>query len=227
MVVTPAGEAESSAGAPAPPTNAPWPRPWRWTSLVALGLVLVLAVTGVVLHNTYRPTAPQSWESVTGLAEGDVPGEQIARRLHRAASQLLVVVAMAVAVTGIGAAFTRRRGFAPGGTDDHRARRGPRRWVIAALAAGAVPVLASVASVTGYLLPWDNIAFWAVDLDTEARGMAVAMTDQVRFVLFGGGEVSPQTLRRSYIVHIVVAVVLAVALLPGLLAWRRRRVRPT
>src|SRR5688572_27594339 len=103
VVVTPGGAPEAPTGAP----SDPWTPVWRWASLVALALVVVLAATGVILHRTYRPTPTQSWEAVASLAEDGAPGEQVARRVHRAVSQLLIPVAIAVAVGGVGAIRTR------------------------------------------------------------------------------------------------------------------------
>lgn len=209
VVVTPGSGAEGAA-APAPSGDGadPWVRAWRWTSLAAAVLVVLLAITGVVLHFEYRPTADQSWPAIVELAGGGEPaGEQVARRVHRAASQLLVPIALASAIAGVGAVVTRRT----------------RATVVRFTAALAVPILALVASISGYLLPWDQLAFWAVDVDTDLRGMSAAFSDQIRFVLIDGTEISQTTLQRWYVVHIAIAVGLAVTLIPGLLAWRRRR----
>jgi quinol-cytochrome oxidoreductase complex cytochrome b subunit len=91
-----------------------------------------------------------------------------------------------------------------------------RVWPVAA---GAV-VLAVGLSITGYLLPWDQLAIWAVTVGTDMRGMfPAAFDDQVRFVLVGGVEIGQDTIRRWFIVH---AAVLPIAFAVCLVALRRR-----
>jgi len=90
-------------------------------------------------------------------------------------------------------------------------------------------------SFTGYLLPWDQLALWAVTVGTNmARAtpvlghegpfvpQAITQSNDVRFVLLGGTEVSPSTLLRFYILHCVGVPIFA-SVLMALHFWRVRK----
>ena len=83
-------------------------------------------------------------------------------------------------------------------------------------------VLVVLAVLTGYLLPWDQLALWAVTVGENLRGYLPLFGDRVRFVLLGGAEVSPQTLLWWLLAHGLLAV-----LSTGLIiaAWRAILVR--
>ena len=58
-------------------------------------------------------------------------------------------------------------------------------------------------SFTGYLLPWDQLAYWAVTVGTNMIGYTPVFGDQVRFVLLGGAEIGTDTLLRWYVLHVL------------------------
>ena len=77
------------------------------------------------------------------------------------------------------------------------------------------------ASVTGYLLPWDQLALFAVTVGTNISGYTWLRDGSVRFVLMDGTEIAPATLFKWLLLH---AVVLGGALAAFLvMAWRRAR----
>ena len=90
-------------------------------------------------------------------------------------------------------------------------------------------------SFTGYLLPWDQLALWAVTVGTNmARAtpvlghegpfapQAITQANDVRFALLGGTMVSDPTLLRFYILHCVGVPILA-SVLMALHFWRVRK----
>ena len=161
--------------------------------------------TGIALFFLYRPTARQSWGGV--FTETDDWDSRLAyglRLVHGLASKLAVATAVA---TGVVVAVSDRA--SP-----------PQRWAGPVLGAG-IAVTALAASFTGFLLPWDQLALWAVTVGSDVRGYRVLFDPAVRFVLSGGVEISPDTVIRWLLVH---AVVLGPAL-GGLvlLGWRRPR----
>jgi|GEM_PF-1507737 len=81
-------------------------------------------------------------------------------------------------------------------------------------------VLTVGAFAVGLLLPWDQLALWAVEVDTESRGYLTLWDDDVRFVLSGGTELGVGTIQRWLITHAVLAA------LAGVMAigWRRKPV---
>ncbi len=163
--------------------------------------VTVLVVTGIALFFLYRPSVRHAWGDLGDATTRSLGIASALRLVHRFASTMAVCTSVAV---GVVLALRSSVG---------------RRWTGAALGAG-VAVTTVLASFTGYFLPWDQLALWAVKVGTDIRGYIPLFGSQVRFVLIGGTEVSPGTMQWWLFVH---AVVLAPAL-GGLLvlAWRRR-----
>ncbi|MGH9278226.1 MAG: hypothetical protein ACRD12_08970, partial [Acidimicrobiales bacterium] len=80
-------------------------------------------------------------------------------------------------------------------------RREP--WVVAI---AAVPVLLA-ASVTGYLLPFDQLGLWVVTVGTDFGGVLdAAFDDRVKFLLIGGVEIAQSTYRNWFLVHLGLGV---------------------
>src|SRR5205807_2168844 len=100
------------------------------------------------------------------------------------------------------------------------AYRPPREfnWVI-----GVVLLLITLfLSFTGYLLPWDQLAFWAITVGTNMVGSAPGFGDQVRFMLIGGYEVGENALIRFYVLH-VIGLPLLLAVFMAVHFWRIRK----
>jgi quinol-cytochrome oxidoreductase complex cytochrome b subunit len=100
------------------------------------------------------------------------------------------------------------------------AYRGPRavNWLV-----GIALMLATLLlSFTGYLLPWDQLAFWAVTVGTNIAREAPLAGDSIRFLLLGGTEIGQATLLRFYVLHVFVLPVV-VLLLFAYHMWRIRK----
>jgi quinol-cytochrome oxidoreductase complex cytochrome b subunit len=100
------------------------------------------------------------------------------------------------------------------------AYRGPRslNWLV-----GIVLLLATLLlSFTGYLLPWDQLAFWAVTVGTNIAREAPLIGPSIRFLLLGGTEIGQATLLRFYVLH-VFALPTALLLLFAYHMWRVRK----
>ena len=91
------------------------------------------------------------------------------------------------------------------------------------MGAGRLVLLGLALSFTGYLLPWDQLALWAVKVGS--RGLAgtwrAAFSGEVRFILIGGTEVTQGTYRLWLLVHTVVLAVAFAAVLAVLVRLRR------
>jgi quinol-cytochrome oxidoreductase complex cytochrome b subunit len=77
-------------------------------------------------------------------------------------------------------------------------------------------------SFTGYLLPWDQLAIWAITVGTSLAGYTPFVAKQVNFVLLGGVVVGPQTLLRWYVLH-VLALPFVLVLFLSVHFWRIRK----
>jgi quinol-cytochrome oxidoreductase complex cytochrome b subunit len=165
---------------------------------ILVAAVAVLAVTGFMLADRYRPT---------GAVEFDSPSElRTVETLHDW-HQGAAVVAIAAGVVFTVIAFRRRR----------------RLLIGAAIAATAVLV---GGYVSGPWLGWDQLALWAVTVGSEFEGYGVweaAFDDDVRFVLQGGSEVDQDDYAAAVIIHnIALPALLLAALVTAAIAMRRR-----
>ena len=156
---------------------------------------LVLLGTGIALFFLYRPSASQAWAGVDAASD-DVVGAL--RSTHR-------IVSMLTVLTSVGAAIVL-------------ASRRPRTLAMVGAFALVVTILAG--SFTGYLLPWDQLALWAVTVGTNMSGYRPLLGDDVRFVLIGGTEIGPDTLVRWLVVHALVLPAIAAGVV---VAISRRR----
>ena len=139
---------------------------------VVVFLAGVLAVSGVWLTFTYRPSAAQAWPGVSDSSPLQWP-----RMIHLVASWLIVPASAGLMV----ASLAVKRATSP---------------------AVGLLVLVMALAYTGFLIAWDQLALWAISSAGFPNGMwAAAFDDSVRFVLIGGTEVSQGTLRLWFIVH--------------------------
>lgn len=163
-----------------------------WAVVVLAG---VLAVSGVWLTFTYRPSAAQAWPGLSDLAPMQWP-----RTIHLVATWLIVPASAGLVV----ASAAVKRATAP---------------------AVGLLVLVVALAYTGFLIAWDQLALWAVSSAGFPDGMwAAAFDDSVRFVLIGGTEISQGTLRLWFIVHGAVLAVILGATLATVIRGRPRRV---
>ena len=164
---------------------------------------LVLIATGILLMFYYHPSVPQAYRDMKEL-EFVVDNGLFLRNLHRWAAHLMV----------LGAFLHMLRVFY------HRAYRPPRQfnWVV-----GVVLLLVTLLlSYTGYLLPWDQLAFWGVSVGTNMAKEAPLVGEKLRFLLLGGHAVSENALLRFYVLHCVVLPV-ALLLFLSVHIWRVRK----
>jgi quinol-cytochrome oxidoreductase complex cytochrome b subunit len=78
------------------------------------------------------------------------------------------------------------------------------------------------ASFTGYLLPWDQLSYWAITVGTNIAGYAPAAGPLMREILLGGNEVGQDALIRFYTLHIAL-LPLVITLLVSVHIWRVRK----
>jgi quinol-cytochrome oxidoreductase complex cytochrome b subunit len=129
---------------------------------------------------------------------GVVELPEIARALHRFVSWAIVPTAVAhLAATLAGRLGRRSRRVAPG---------------------VGVLVGSAAASFTGFLLPWDQVALWAVVVGPGVRGYRSVFSDAARFYLIGPVEVGVDTMQRWLGVHVALGA--AVAALAGAIVIR-------
>jgi quinol-cytochrome oxidoreductase complex cytochrome b subunit len=188
---------------------------------VTFFLFLVETVTGVLLMFYYRPTLEWAYNDI--LALRDIYSLGIMREIHRWGAHAMVITVW----------LHMYRVFLTG------SYKPPREfnWVIGVI----LLLLTLLLSFTGYLLPWDQLAVWAITVGSnmaratpvlghEGPGhqflylgypMITSGTD-ARFALLGARNVGEETLNRFYILHCI-AIPLAVSLLLAIHFWRVRK----
>jgi quinol-cytochrome oxidoreductase complex cytochrome b subunit len=171
--------------------------------LAAAFLGVLLLATGALLMFYYVPTPTGAHASLQDL-QAVVPFGAFLRSLHRvAAHAMVVVVALHLARVLL-----------------HEADAPPRAvnaWV------GLGLLLCTLGlSFTGYLLPWDQRAFWACTVGADLASAVPGIGPKVRLFLLGGDTVGGPALLRFYALHVAALPVLG-ALLTGYHVWRIRK----
>ena len=202
--------------------HAPKIHPYALRPGYTLGLGLILAflflfmiVSGLVLMLHYTPSVERAYDSVRDI-NFIVPGGRIIRNLHRWGAHGMVLVSflhlMRVFYTG---SYLRSRAT---------------NWVIGV----CMLVVVLFMNFSGYLLPWDQLAYWAVTIGSNIAASARELTDLLgitgvfdpggflRKLLIGGETVGQQALRRFFMLH-AVFLPLTLLVLCGVHFWRIRK----
>lgn len=175
---------------------------------IAFVLFLLLTFTGLVLMFLYVPSVERAYSSVKDI-EYVVSFGWLLRGMHRIAAHLMVAVVflhmVRVFLTG-----AYKNGSAVGA---HR----PLNWII-----GVVLLVATLLlSFTGYLLPWDQLAYWAITVGTNIASAAPLVGEWIRFFLLGGNTIDQNALIRFYVLHVFFLPMLVFFLF----SWHMWRVR--
>ena len=166
-------------------------------------LFLLLTITGVFLMFFYVPDTNQAYVNIQQL-NTVVSFGHLTRNMHRWAAHLMVV---SVTLHMIRVFY-------------HGAYKPPREfnWVIGVLLFFVTLLL----SFTGYLLPWDQIAIWAITVGSNLTPYIPILGDAIYKVLVAGSSVTQTTLVRFYVGHVIFLPLLA-ALLMAVHFWRIRK----
>lgn len=183
---------------------------------ITLGfLLLILILTGVVLMMYYTPSVERAYQSVKDIVFV-VPGGRLIRNIHRWASHGMVFVLFLhlARVFYTGAYLKSRR----------------LNWIIGV----SMLVVTLFLSFSGYLLPWDQLAYWAVTIGSNIAASARELTDLIgitsgfdvggfmKRILIGGETVGQPALSRFFTLH-VIFLPLTLLILIGVHFWRIRK----
>ena len=180
-----------------------------WLGTITAGLFLILTLTGVVLMFLYVPSVERAYQSVKDI-EYVVTFGAFIRAVHRNAAHLMViaVVLHMVRVFLVGA---YKNGIGVG-------QNRPLNWIM-----GVILLLTTLfLSFTGYLLPWDQLAYWAVTVGTNIAKSVPFIGEQIRYVLLGAHEIEQNALIRFYVLHCFF-LPLVVLILMSYHMWRVRK----
>lgn len=171
--------------------------------IISFILFAYLTITGVWLMFFYTPSIERAYSDIQAL-ETQLKFGILMRSTHRWAAHLMVLVVF----------LHMCRVFYTGGY------KKPRQfnWVIGVL----LWIITLLLSFTGYLLPWDQLSYWAVTVGTNIAGAAPLIGESLREILLGAKEVGQETLVRFYTFHIVLFPIV-MAILIGVHFWRIRK----
>jgi cytochrome b6 len=170
---------------------------------LSFGTFMILVATGILLMLYYHPSVPQAYADMKDL-QFVVSAGVFLRNLHRwsAHTMVLLVFAHMFKVFYRGA-YRKPREF---------------NWVVGVV----LLIFTLLLSYTGYLLPWDQLAFWAITVGSNIMSAVPAMGQKVRFLMLGGNTVNANALLRFYVLHCVI-LPLAAILFIAVHFWRIRK----
>jgi quinol-cytochrome oxidoreductase complex cytochrome b subunit len=166
-------------------------------------LASVLAVTGVLLLFVYTPTPEAAYESMVSL-QTEIRFGNLVRNLHHWSGNLMVIVGV----------LHLLRVFFTGGYSPPR----EFNWIMGV----GLLLLIIAANFTGYLLPWDQLAYWAITVGTSLLGYLPLIGEGLTRLLLGGPEVGAATLTNFYGLHIAI-IPLAIFGIVSFHIWRVRK----
>jgi quinol-cytochrome oxidoreductase complex cytochrome b subunit len=170
---------------------------------MAVVLVGMLFGSGLMLKFVYQPVPDRAYESIVHLQQFVFFGQLIRNVHHWSANTLLIVVFLHFLRVFFTGAFHPPRQF---------------NWVI-----GLVMFLAVLTSnITGYLLPWDQLAFWAITVCTAMLEYLPGIGNWLQNLVRGGSEIGPATLSIFFAIHTAVIPAGLLILMPFHF-WRVRK----
>jgi quinol-cytochrome oxidoreductase complex cytochrome b subunit len=163
----------------------------------------ILVVTGIYLMFFYTPAVGSAYGNMQQLKTG-VGFGQLVRNVHRWSAHLMVLaVVLHLARTFYAGAYKKPREF---------------NWVLGM----SLLALTLALSFTGYLLPWDQLSYWAVTVGTNLVHYVPLLGHTIQNLLIGGEQIGQTTLLRFYALHVAVLPALVV-LVVCLHIWRVRK----
>jgi cytochrome b6 len=170
---------------------------------LTFGGFVILVLTGIPLMLYYHPSVPQAYADMKDL-QFVVSAGVFLRNLHRWAAHAMVLLVFA----HMAKVFYRG------------AYRPPREfnWVVGVF----LLLLTLFLSYTGYLLPWDQLAFWAITVGSNLISAVPLLGARIRFLMLGGHTVNANALLRFYVLHCVI-LPLAAAAFVAIHFWRIRK----
>jgi len=163
----------------------PEPRGSWWNTLgsASLFLFVLQGVTGIFLTTYYTPSPDHAYDSITYIMNSVAFGWLIRGIHHWGATLMVVVVFIHLLRVFVTASFKYPRELT---------------WLIGV----GLLILTLGMGFTGYLLPWDQRAYWATTVGTQIAGTAPWIGEFILKALRGGSELSALTLQRFFSAHI-------------------------
>lgn len=183
--------------------------------VMAVSSFVILLVTGILLMIYYKPSVEMAYDSIKDI-HFVVPGGRFIRNVHRWATNVMIVtVFLHMARVFYTAAYKKGRAF---------------NWVLGII----LLVLTLLLGFTGYLLPWDQLAYWAITIATNIAASTRELTDAlnmtsycdpggfIKVLLLGSEHIGEEALIRFYWLHCII-LPLALIVVLAVHLWRIRK----
>ncbi len=166
----------------------PLPKHISWFhTLGSMSLFLFLSqiLTGILLLIYYRPTAEEAFESIKFIMTKPYMG-WLYRQIHAwGANLMILVVFLHMLRTFVTGSFKKPRELT---------------WVIGV----TLFILTLIFGFTGYLLPWNQLSYWATTVGTEIAGAIPFIGEPMKVFMRGGAAVGGETLSRFFVIHVII-----------------------
>jgi ubiquinol-cytochrome c reductase cytochrome b subunit len=147
--------------------------------------------TGLILMIYYTPSPEKAYTSILNLMS-NVPFGQMLRDIHRLGAEGMVIFTfLHMLRTFLTGSYKKERSFT---------------WLTGVILLGITMLL----SFSGYLLPWDQLAYWAVTVGTSMAEAAPLFGNQVNLLLRGAPDIAANGLLRFYLLHVVLLPLAAI-----------------
>jgi len=170
---------------------------------MAVVLVAVLFASGLMMKLVYQPVPDRAYASIIYLQNTVVFGQLIRNLHHWSGNALLLIVFLHLLRVFFSGAFHAPRQF---------------NWIIGLL----MFLLVLGSNFSGYLLPWDQLAYWAITICTGMLAYIPVIGDGLQKVVRGGLDIGPATLSNFYAIHTAVIPACLLFLMPFHF-WRVRK----
>jgi len=183
--------------------------------VISASSFIILLVTGIMLMIYYKPSVDLAYHSIKDI-QFIVPGGRFIRNVHRGATNVMIVsVFLHMTRVFYTAAYKRARSF---------------NWVLGIV----LLALTLMLSFTGYLLPWDQLAYWAVTIATNIAASTSELTDPlnltayfdpggiIKVLLLGSDDIGQDALTRFYWLHCII-LPFALIMILAVHLWRVRK----
>ena len=167
---------------------------WNTLGSASLFLFILQAATGIFLSVYYTPSPDHAYDSIQYIMTGVAFGWLVRGIHHWGATLMVIVVFIHMLRVFVTASFKYPRELT---------------WLIGV----GLLVLTLGMGFTGYLLPWNQKAYWATTVATQIAGSMPILGDFILKVLRGGGDLSALTLQRFFAAHIWILPAALIALI--------------
>lgn len=169
---------------------------------IAVLLFVIQLITGLLLKGKYIPDPANAYDSILYL-EHQVMFGRFIRNIHHWSAVLLIVISLLhlLRVVFTGAIYAQRK----------------VNWYVGL----GLLILVVLFNFTGYLLPWDQLSYWAVTISTQLLDYIPVVGNGLKHLLLGGEYVNERTLAVFYNLHTGIFPLMILILM----AWHFWKVR--